>query len=149
MNEELGNAIKGNRKAYVKGLIGEWEANASDAGLKKIALGMAENGIHNKEIGTILGVLTGWDLTKPGVMNEQVGILPDVLMNALEKAGMGEYKPTMSRRALLQSAVGLYITGKLAIKNIKEIFGSIGDKVETISTTPKGYSSSITTKSRN
>jgi hypothetical protein len=115
LDEELGNAIQGNKKAYVKGLIGEWSANASDAGLKKIALGMAENGIHSKEIATVLGTLTGWDLTKPGIMKEEVGILPDVLMNALEKAGLGEFNPKMTRQALLQSAVGMYMAGKLAL----------------------------------
>ena len=150
LNEELGNAIKENKKAYVDGLIGEWSANASDAGLKKIALGMSKNGIHNKEIGTILGVLTGWDLTKPGVLDEQVGILPDALMNALESAGMGEFKPTMSRRTLLQSAVGMYMAGQLALKNIKEIFGAIGDVVTTEYQGAGGNkSTSITTKTRN
>ncbi len=134
LDEQLGKAISENEKKYVDGLIGQWEASQSEAELKKIALGMAKNGIHSKEIATVLGTLTGWDLTKPEIMKEEVGILPDVLMNALEKAGMGEFNPKMSRQALLQSAVGLYMTGKLALGQLEKIFGRVGDVVDSVTT---------------
>jgi hypothetical protein len=134
LDEQLGKAISENEKKYVDGLIGQWEASQSEAELKKIALGMAKNGIHSKEIATVLGTLTGWDLTKPGIMKEEVGILPDVLMNALEKAGIGEFNPKMTRQALLQSAVGLYMAGKLALGQLENVFGKVGDVVDNVTT---------------
>ena len=134
LDEQIGKAISENEKKYVDGLIGQWELSQSEAELKKIALGMAKNGIHSKEIGTVLGTLTGWDLTKPGIMKEEVGILPDVLMNALEKAGMGEFNPKMSRQALLQSAIGMYMTGKLALDKLDDVFGKVGDVVDSVTT---------------
>lgn len=149
LDEQTGKAISENEKKYVDGLIAQWETNASDAGLKKIALGMGKNGIHSKEIATVLGTLTGWDLTKPGIMKEEVGILPDVLMNALEKAGLGEFNPKMSRQALLQSAVGMFMAGKLALGQLENVFGRVGDVVETITYGPKGTSGTTTTKRRN
>ena len=55
-----------------------------------------------------------------------VGLLPDILMNQLEKAGLGEFKPEMSRQALLQSVIGLYMAGKLALNKIDDVMGALG-----------------------
>ena len=126
LDEELGDAISKNKKKYIDGLIGEWEQNATDAQLKDITLKMSKNGIHSKEIATVLGTLTGWDLTEKGAMKKKVGLLPDVLMNQLEEAGLGEYKPEMSRQSLLQSVVALYVAGNIALNKVTEVMRALG-----------------------
>ena len=80
-------------------------------------------------------------------MKEEVGILPDVLMNALEKAGLGKFNPKMTRQALLQSAVGMYMAGKLALGQLENVFGKVGDVVESV-TNVRGNEVGRTTTTR-
>ncbi len=97
ISELEGSVISENKKEYVDGLIGQWELNSTEAKKQKIALGMKENGIHNDMIATVIGTLSGWDLSEKGAMDKKVGVVPNFINEALEKNGIN-IEPTMTRR---------------------------------------------------
>jgi hypothetical protein len=121
INELEGSVISENKKKYVDGLIGQWELNSTEAKKQKIALGMKENGIHNDMIATVIGTLSGWDLSEKNAMNKQVGVIPNFINDALKKADI-HIEPTMTRRQVMNSLIAAYAIGKIALDKIGWLF---------------------------
>ena len=121
INELEGSVISENKKKYVDGLIGQWELNSTESKKQKIALGMKENGIHNDMIATVIGTLSGWNLSEKGAMDKQVGVVPNFINEALEKNGIN-IEPTMTRRQVMNALIGAYAIGKIALDKISWLF---------------------------
>lgn len=121
INELEGSVISENKKKYVDGLIGQWELNSTEAKKQEIALGMKKNGIHNDMIATVIGTLSGWDLSKEGAMDKQVGVVPNFINEALKKNGIN-IEPTMTRRQVMNALIGAYAIGKIALDKISWLF---------------------------
>lgn len=121
IDEATGKAINKNEQKYVNGLIAQWELNETEASKQKIALGMKQNGIHNDMIATVIGTLSGWDLSEKNAMNKQVGVIPNFINEALEKNGIN-IEPTMTRRQVMNALIGAYAIGKIALDKIAWIF---------------------------
>jgi hypothetical protein len=121
IDEATGNAINKNEQKYINGLIAQWELNETEASKQKIALGMKENGIHNDMIATVIGTLSGWNLSEKGAMNKPVGVIPNFINDALKKADIN-IEPTMTRRQVMNSLIAAYAIGKVAIDKLSWLF---------------------------
>lgn len=91
---------------------------------KNIGLQLKQNGIHNETIATVIGTLTGWDLTEAGAMDKKIELLPKELQGVkemLEPYGI-KLHTEMTRRQVLGVAVGAYIAGKMGLGKLTEIW---------------------------
>jgi hypothetical protein len=124
LSELEGNVKSIFNKEYIKGLLDDWKLTGQESDLKEIALGLKNNGIHNDLIATVVGGLSGWDLTKPGVLNEKVDFLPVEVTASLKALGI-DFNPGMTKRAIMNSVIGGFMAGKIALDKMDRIIEAL------------------------
>ena len=139
LKELEGSAKREFKDKYIQGLVAEWEKSGQERDLNEIAIGLKRNGMHTPYIATVIGVLSGWDMTEKGALDQKVGIIPGPVQATLAKYGV-EIDPQISRRAAMNMVMGLVVTGKIGMDIFKTIFGrkisnlteNVGEKVINI-----------------
>lgn len=120
LSELEGEAKTKFKDEYIQGMLKEWEKTGNEVELQNIAIGLQKNGMHNGLIATIIGGLTGWDLTESGALDKEVGLLPDGLKNSLEEVGIS-IDPKVSRRTAMNIMIGGFMAGKIALDKFDKL----------------------------
>jgi hypothetical protein len=132
LSELEGKAKKEYNDEYVQGLVAQWEKSGLDKDLQEIAVRLGDNGMHTPYIATIIGTLTGWNMTEEEVFEKEIGILPEGMKDMLNKVGL-DIDPKITRRAAMNIVIGGIVAGKIGMgifKDFKEIiFGRKGTEI--------------------
>ena len=107
-------------KNEVDKLIEETKGLSKENALKEISLGLQKNGIFTPVVATAIGTLTGWDMTKEGILDEEVGDFGE-LAKLFPEGTTWEGKVT--KRDVLNTGISLAIAGKMLWSKIDNIFG--------------------------
>ena len=131
LGELEGNAKREYEDKYIQGLVAEWEKSGQERDLNEIAIGLKRNGMHTPYIATVIGVLSGWDMTEKGALDQKVGLIPGPVQATLAKYGV-KIDPQISRRQAMNMVIGLVATGKIGMDVFKTIFSPVRETISTL-----------------
>lgn len=105
-------------------MLSRIDVNNKDKRLKEIAIKLKENGIHNDFIATLIGAVTGWDLTEENALDKEVEVIPEGLKTLLAELDI-EVEGKASRRTIMNVAISAYIAGKIALDALENVASAL------------------------
>ncbi len=115
-------------KATVDKLLEETKNLSKDNALKDISIGLKENGMFNELAATVIGVISGWDLTEKGALDKEVMDMEGVLKYLPEGT---TFDGKVTRRAVLNAAITAAIAGKMLWSKIDGLFSLFAPKMNS------------------
>jgi hypothetical protein len=114
-------------KAEIENTLANTNNTNKDANLKDIAIKLKENGMHNDLIATVIGTVTGWDLTDKNALDQEIKVIPQGLTNMLNDVGL-KVDGKITRRSVMNAAIGAWIAGKIVLNKLDKILSLIPRK---------------------